>query len=57
MMSIFSVFSSSTTFSTRMPLGPTQEPTGSTMGSVENTAILVRKPASRAMELDLHNAA
>ena len=51
MMSIFSVFSSDTTFSTRMPRGPTQEPTASMSGSVENTAIFVRKPASRAMAL------
>ena len=34
-MSIFSVLSSLTTFSTRMPRGPTQEPTASIIGSVE----------------------
>ena len=56
MMSIFSVFSSLTTFSTRMPRGPTHEPTASIIGSVEHTAIFVRKPASRAMDLDLHHA-
>ena len=50
-MSIFSVFNSLTTFSTRMPRGPTQEPTASMSGSVDMTAILVRKPASRAMDL------
>ena len=50
-ISIFSVFNSFTTFSTRMPRGPTHAPTGSMLLSVENTAIFVRKPASRAMDL------
>ena len=36
--------------STRWPLGPTQAPMGSTSGSLLQTAILVRLPASRAME-------
>ena len=51
MMSLFSFFSSATTFSTRLPRGPTQAPTGSMVTSVECTAILVRLPASRAMDL------
>ena len=33
---------------TRMPFGPTQAPTGSTLGLVLWTAILLRIPGSRA---------
>ena len=51
MMSIFSPRSSVTTRSTRWPRGPTQEPTGSIIASLELTAIFVREPASRAMDL------
>ena len=50
MMSIFSPLSSSTTAATRLPLGPTQAPMGSTFSSWDQTAILVRLPASRAMD-------
>ncbi len=50
-MSIFSPESSRTMFFTRMPRMPTQAPTGSTFSSWERTAILVRKPGSRAMPL------
>ena len=37
MMSIFSPFSSSTMVFTRCPLGPTQAPMGSTLGSADQT--------------------
>ena len=50
MMSIFSPRSSLTTAATRWPLGPTQAPMGSTFSSEDHTAILVRLPASRAMD-------
>src|SRR2546427_5120192 len=33
----------------RTPLGPTQAPTGSSPGSLDDTAIFVRRPGSRAM--------
>ena len=36
---------------TRPPRGPTQAPMGSTSGAVLHTAILVREPASRAMDM------
>ena len=36
---------------TRWPPGPTQAPMGSTFSSADQTAILVRLPASRAMDL------
>ena len=49
-MSIFSPFSSLTMAATRPPFGPTQAPMGSTFSSVDQTAILVREPASRAMD-------
>ena len=49
-MSIFSPRSSSTMLPTRWPLGPTQAPMGSTFSSLDQTAILVRLPASRAMD-------
>ena len=51
MMSIFSPLSSSTMVFTRWPLGPTQAPMGSTLGSADHTASLVREPASRATDL------
>src|SRR6266849_8317579 len=35
----------------RTPFGPTHAPTGSSPGSVEETAILVRRPGSRAIAL------
>ena len=35
---------------TRAPRAPTQAPMGSTSSSLDQTAILVRLPASRAME-------
>ena len=41
-MSIFSPLSSFTIIRTRAPLAPTQAPTGSTLGSFDQTAILVR---------------
>ena len=50
-MSIFSPFSSSTMVLTRWPRGPTQAPMGSTLGSADQTASLVREPASRATDL------
>ena len=50
-MSIFSPPSSLTIVATRPPRGPTQEPMGSTLGSEDQTAILVRLPASRAIDL------
>ena len=36
---------------TRDPRAPTQAPTGSTLGSFDHTAILVRWPGSRAAAL------
>src|SRR5262245_35368950 len=48
-MSIRSPFSSLTTACTRDPLSPTQAPTGSIPSSRDQTAILVRLPASRAV--------
>ena len=51
MMSTFSPLSSSTMLFTRWPRGPTQAPMGSTLGSADQTASLVRLPASRAMDL------
>ena len=36
---------------TRCPRGPTQAPMGSTLGSADQTASLVREPASREMDL------
>ena len=51
MMSIFSPWSSSTTAPTLAPLVPTHAPTGSMFSSVAQTAIFVREPASRAMDL------
>ena len=50
-MSIFSPLSSSTMVFTRWPRGPTQAPMGSTLGSADQTASLVREPASRATDL------
>ena len=50
-MSIFSPRSSLTTMRTRAPRAPTQAPTGSTLGSLDQTAILVRWPGSRAQAL------
>ena len=50
-MSIFSPLSSSTMLRMREPRTPTQAPTASTLESMEATATLVRKPASRAMAL------
>ena len=47
-MSIFSPRSSFTTWRTRLPRAPTQAPTGSMLGSFDQTAILVRCPGSRA---------
>ena len=51
MISTFSPLSSSTMLLTRWPRGPTQAPMGSTSGSADQTASLVRLPASRAMDL------
>ena len=51
MMSTFSPLSSSTMLFTRWPRGPTQAPMGSTLESADQTASLVRLPASRAMDL------
>ena len=50
-MSIFSPRSSLTTMRTRAPRAPTQAPTGSTLWSLDHTAILVRAPGSRAQAL------
>ena len=47
-MSTFSPRSSFTTMRTRAPRAPTQAPTGSTLGSLDHTAIFVRWPGSRA---------
>ena len=47
-MSMRSPPSSRTMLWTREPFRPTHEPTASTRGSVENTEILERAPASRA---------
>ena len=44
-MSIFSPRNSLTTWRTRAPRAPTHAPTGSTLGSLDATAILVRCPA------------
>ena len=43
--------SSLVTIRTREPRAPTQAPTGSTLGSLDHTAILVRWPGSRAAAL------
>ena len=43
--------SSLVTMRTREPRAPTQAPTGSTLGSLDHTAILVRCPGSRAAAL------
>ena len=51
MMSIFSPLSSDTTALTLEPFTPTHEPTGSTLGFFDNTAILVLEPASLAILL------
>lgn len=51
MISIFSPLSSLTMALTLAPLIPTQAPTGSTSGLADQTAILVRLPASLAMLL------
>ena len=51
MMSTFSPLSSLTMLFTRWPRGPTQAPMASTSGSADQTASLVRLPASRAMDL------
>ena len=48
MISIFSPFSSCTTFCTRLPFMPTQAPTGSMSELLEATANLARMPGSRA---------
>ena len=50
-MSIFSPRSSVTTMRTRAPRAPTQAPTGSTLWSLDHTAIFVRWPGSRAQAL------
>ena len=50
MMSIFSPRSSSTTWLTRPPRGPTHAPMASTSSLLDETAIFVRLPGSRAME-------
>ncbi len=50
-ISIFSPRSSLTIALTRAPFNPTQAPTGSTSGSLDHTAILVRLPASREIAL------
>ena len=50
-MSTFSPRSSLVTMRTRAPRAPTQAPTGSTLGSFDQTAILVRCPGSRAAAL------
>ena len=47
----FSPLSSLTTIRTRDPRAPTQAPTGSTLGSLDHTAIFVRCPGSRAHAL------
>ena len=49
--SIFSPRSSVTTLRTREPFGPTHAPTGSTAGSLDETAIFERCPGSRATAL------
>ena len=51
MMSTFSPANSYTMLLTRWPRGPTQAPMASTSGSADQTASLVREPASRAMDL------
>ena len=48
-MSMFSPPSSFITALTRIPLCPTHEPTGSIFWSFDETATLLRKPASRAI--------
>ena len=50
-MSTFSPRNSLVTIRTRAPRAPTQAPTGSTLGSLDHTAILVRCPGSRAAAL------
>src|SRR5437763_233766 len=50
-MSTFSPRSSLVTMRTRAPRAPTQAPTGSTLASFDQTAILVRWPGSRAHAL------
>ena len=47
--SIFSPCSCSTIWLTRAPWAPMHAPTGSTFSSLDQTAILVRTPASRLM--------
>ena len=51
MISIFSPRSSFTMAFTLAPFTPTHAPTGSTLGSLDLTAILVLEPASLAMAL------
>ena len=55
-MSIFSPRSSLTTMRTRAPRAPTQAPTGSTLGSFDQTAILVRCTGLAGAGLDLDDA-
>src|SRR6266540_3859339 len=50
-MSTFSPRTSLTTMRTREPRAPTHAPTGSTLLSLDATAIFVRWPGSRAMAL------
>ena len=50
-MSIFSPRSSLTIIRTLAPLAPTQAPTGSTLGSFDQTAIFVLCPGSLAQDL------
>ncbi len=56
MMSIFSVFNSATTFSTRMPRGPTHEPTASIIGVGREHGHLRADPGLARDRLDLHDA-
>ncbi len=51
-MSTFSPRSSVTTMRTRAPRAPTHAPTGSTLVSLDQTAIFVRWPGSRATALN-----
>ena len=51
MISIFSPCNSPTTACTLDPLIPTQAPTGSILGSLENADILALLPGSRATPL------
>ena len=50
-ISIFSFFNSPTIVCILEPLGPIHAPTESTSGSFDQTAILVLKPASLAIDL------